>query len=274
MLLKGITLFSVVLALMVCALSPLSFWWAPVVFAGAFLALAILAFAFLAVICALVDVKKPQETDSKFYRTMMNLYIEAFAAIMLVKIHPKGLEKTPIQGRFFLVCNHLGLADPCVILNCFQDSQLTFISKQENQTMPIINKFMHKIRCQLLDREDDRQALRVILKCIEFIKKDEASVCVFPEGWCSLDGRVRHFRSGAFKIAQKTKVPIVVCTIRNTADALKNAAHLKPTHVDLHLVDVIQPEQYAGKPTVEIADMVYEMMIADLGEDFRALPEE
>ena len=37
----------------------------------------------------------------------------------------------------------------------------------------------------------------------------------------------------------------------------------------MHLVEVIPPESYAGMNTVALSDMVYEKMIADLGESFR-----
>ena len=50
----------------------------------------------------------------------------------------------------------------------------------------------------------------------------------------------------------------------------KNLAKLKKTDVELHLTDVIMPEEYKGMSTVEFSDCVYERMIADLGEDFRA----
>ena len=67
----------------------------------------------------------------------------------------------------------------------------------------------------------------------------------------------------------KTGVPIVVCTLKGTSDLFHNMKRLKPTHVKLHLVDVIPPEALAGRTTVDIAEQVYETMIADLGESFR-----
>ena len=77
------------------------------------------------------------------------------------------------------------------------------------------------------------------------------------------------FRPGVFKIAQKTNVPIVVCTIQNTSAIFKNIQRLRHTDVELHLVEVIPPESYAGMNTVALSDKIYESMISDLGEDFR-----
>lgn len=270
MLMKGITAASVVFAVLKTVGEPL--WMLPVYFLAAFALLFAAALVFLLIICGLVDMKKEQEHDSKFYRAMMYLYIDALIAIFRVRVKASGLEKTPADGRFLLVCNHQHMADPGILLSFFKKSQLAFISKKENEKLPIINKFLHKIMCQSIDREDDRQALRVILKCIQMIKEDQVSVGVFPEGYTSRDGKLHHFRSGVFKIAQKTGVPIVVCTIQGTGPLFHNIARLKPTHVQLHLVDVISPEELKGKKTTEISEMVYEMMIADMGEEYRADP--
>ena len=236
---------------------------------GCWLVLMGLAFGFLVLVCRLVDLEKPQEHDSKFYRIVMDIYIEALISLVLVRLHTRGLEKTPKEGRFLLVCNHLFLADPGILLHCFRKSQLAFVTKKENQTMFVVGKIMHKIMCQPIDRENDRSALKTILRCIQLIKDDEVSIGVFPEGYTSKDGKLHHFRSGVFKIAQKTEVPIVVCTIQNTREIFKNLAKLKKTDVHLHLVDVIPAEELKGRTTTEISDMVYEMMIGDLGEGFR-----
>ena len=93
------------------------------------------------------------------------------------------------------------------------------------------------------------------------------SIGVFPEGYIKPDRKLHHFRSGVFKIATKTSVPIVVCTITNTHHIIKNFTHLKPTDVELHLIRTIGPEEYAGMTTVELADSVYHMMAQDLGPD-------
>ena len=269
MLLKGIALVSLAFAAVLYAACDTALWLAAVAFAGAYLVLFVLAVAFLWICCAAVDMETPQEEDSKFYRTLMHPYIEALISLVGVRLHTKGLEKTPKEGRFLLVCNHLFIADPGIILHCFKKSQLAFVTKKENQKLPIIAPIMHKILCQPIDRENDRAALKTILKCISLIKEDKCSMCVFPEGYTSKDGKLHPFRPGVFKIAQKTGVPIVVCTIQNTRPIFKNLAKLKKTDVQLHLVEVIPPEETKGLSTVELSDRVYECMIADLGEDFR-----
>ena len=267
MLLGSMAGISLILAVLRTLGNPL--WVLPIYFVVSYVELAILALALLFVMCKLVDLEKPQERDHPFYRFIMYLYVDALIAIFKAKIHTEGLEKTPRDGRFLLVCNHQHMADVGILISKFKKSKIAFISKQENRNMPVIGKFMHMTSSQTLDREDDRQALRVILKCIQLVKDQVVSVAVFPEGTRSKDGKVHPFRNGAFKIAQKANVPIVVCTVNGTSELFHNLKKLKTTPIHLHLVDVIQPEELKGKTTAEIGQRVYEMMISDLGEEFR-----
>ena len=267
MLFSGILLVSAALSVLCCYDC---LWWLLPVFAGWFLGLTLMAVGFLGICCLLVDKSKPQEKDSRFYRAMAHLYINFIVTIGRIRLHSQGLEKTPKEGRFLLVCNHLNEIDPAVILKCFPKSQLAFISKKENTTMPFVGSVMHKLMCQLINRENDREALKTILKCVELIKNDEVSVGVFPEGYISLTGKLQPLKGGVFKIAQKAKVPIVVCTIRDTKQALGKLLKLRSSDVTLHLVDVIPAEALVGRTAVDIANQVYEMMLSDLGEDFRA----
>ena len=245
-------------------------WLMPVCFVGGFLVLAGLAFGFLWIMCKLVDQSKPQEKDSKFYRTLMHLYVDAALTIARVTVNTRGLEQTPKSGRFLLVSNHIDNVDAALLLTYFRKSQLAFISKQEVRDFFLVGELMHKILCQPINRENDREALKTILKCIQIIKEDKASIAVFPEGYIKPDKKLHHFRPGVFKIATKTKVPIVVCTLKGTPTVVSNFVHLKPSTVDLHLLKVIYPEEYENLTTVELADRIYQMMAEDLGPDLVA----
>ncbi len=267
-----IVLLSAVLSLTVCwAAGALeSLWclaWVPLGFLVSFLLLAAIAFLVLYLVCQGIDTSVPIEREKKWFRRMCEAYAGAMKTLVRVKVNTRGLENIPKEGRFFLVCNHLSLADPVILLRYFKGKQVAFISKQENSDMFIVGKAMHGLTCQTLNRENDREALKTILKCVQLIKDDQVSIGVFPEGYIHKDHKLHHFRSGVFKIAQKTKVPIVVCTLKNTPQVFENMPKLKKTVVDLHLIDVIGPERYEGMTTVDLGNTVYDLMAADLGPD-------
>ena len=272
MLVGGIVLLSAVAAVGIClctgSFASLSWLWIlPVGFLGTLTVLAGLAFLTVYILCQRIDTSVPQEHDSKFYRWLVYPIVDTIRTVLLMRVHTEGLEKMPPKGRFLLVCNHINDMDPVTLLMYFNSRQLAFISKRENANMFLVGKLMHKIMCQLVNRENDREALKTILNCVRLIREDEVSIGVFPEGYTSMDGLLRHFRHGVFKIALKTKVPIVVCTLQNTNRIFKNALRLKPTDVHLHLVKVIMPEEFADKTAVQVSEEVYQLMAEDLGPE-------
>ena len=260
-------IFAAVTGLLAGSFSDLSrLWVLPVSYIGILL-LQIIGFSlFLWLWSFTIDTEKPQEKDSKFCRFLTNRVVELVVPLIM-KIHATGTENIPKDGRFLLVSNHLFDLDPAVFLRCFPKSQLTFVSKRENQKMFLIGKYMHKLMCPLINRENDREALKSILRCIQILKDDLASVAIFPEGYIHKDRKLHHFRSGVFKIAQRANVPIVVCTLQNTQYLKANIRRLKRTHVYMDLLDVIQPEQYQGMTTVELGNQIYEMMAQHLGPE-------
>ena len=249
-------------------------WQLPVLFLALWLAQTAAVFGVLLIALSRVDQEVPQEEDDPFFRTFAKLLVPFIKTVLGLRVEPKGLEMIPKEGRFMLVCNHLDDSDPAVLLHYFRNYQLAFISKRENKDMFIVGKLMHKLQCQLVNRENDREALKCILKCIEILKNDRASVAVFPEGYESLDGRLLPFRPGVFKIAQKAQVPIVVCTLQGTEDVIRNLKKLRPLpKVKFHLLEVIPAEELEGKTTVEIAQRVRQIMLADLGEKYQPISE-
>ncbi len=242
-------------------------WKLPVFFAAAYAALFVLAVLFLLIVCAFVRMDKPQEKDSPFYRSVMFLYGRAAQTILRTRIHKTGFEKLPKEGRYLLLCNHLHLLDPFVLhLAATKKAQLAFVSKKENDSLFVINKLMHKTLCQPIDRENNRAALGTINTCIDILKEDKASIALFPEGYTSRDGHLHEFRSGCLKIAQRANVPIVVCTVQNTQNIVKNALHLRHTDVQVDLLEVIPPEEVTAVNTIVLGKRIHRVMAEHLGE--------
>jgi 1-acyl-sn-glycerol-3-phosphate acyltransferase len=275
MLLGAFVALSVVIGVAVCfgtgAFAASAWMWMlPVVTLGSLLVLLGGTFAFLMYLCKKVDQDKEQEQDDKFYRVVTDLIIESAFWVLRIHVKKNGLEKMPRDGRFLLVCNHCNNADPIILINSLRKYQLAFISKRENKTMFVIGPMMHKLQCQLINRENDREALKTILKCIQILKEDKASVAVFPEGGIDDDLLLHKFKPGVFKIAQKANVPIVVCTLKNTQVVVKNLMKWKRSDVEMKVLEVIPAEEIKGITTVDIADRCYKVMAEDLGPELVA----
>lgn len=272
MLLRGLGVIALAVGTVLClvleAFECLSWlWMLPLFSLGTLVVLLLLAFAYLVLICKVVDYDKEQTKDSRHYRKVLEAYIESALPVLRVRIKAQGLNQVPTDGRFMMVCNHCSNIDPVILLGQFAGHQVSFISKKENRDMFLVGKMMHKIQCQLIDRENDREALKTIIKCIQMLKEDKCSIGVFPEGYIHPDRKLHSFRPGVFKIAQKAQVPIVVCTLTNTARAIPRLLKLKPSDIRFTVLKVIPAEELKGRKTVEISDEIFQMMAENLGPE-------
>ena len=271
MLLNLIYLLSALVAVGLLLLTEGGIGLALAVFVGCTLLCLLICFLIIWVAAKRSDPEKEHTEDDPFIRAIIKYYAPAVFRLLGCKIEVTGAEKLPRDGRFLLVSNHLADLDPGIFFTAFPDDQLSFIAKKEVAHMPIIGILMRRILCQFVNRENDREALKTILKCISILKEDLSNVAVFPEGRKSTDRYLlHHFRPGVFKIAQKANVPIVVCTLNGSQNILPNAKRLRRTRIQLHLLEVIPAEELKGVTTVDIAARVHAIMAADLGAEFVA----
>lgn len=239
-------------------------WQVPVFFLGCFLALVVLFLLVVLVSCLFVDPKKLLEKPSGYFRFLLNEFCRNALALGGVHVNVTGLEKVPRKGRFLLVSNHRFAFDPIVFYAVMPWAELAFLSKKENFSIFIVAQVMREVLCLPVDRNNDRESLKSILKAIQFIKDDKASIAVFPEGGTNKTGApLLPYRSGVFKIAQKANVPIVVCSLVNSRAILHNMFR-KHTEVWLDVLDVVPAEELAGKTAIEVGERVHAVMEAGI----------
>lgn len=261
-------ILSAVVSLVIGAFESYRWLWAmPSLSLGFFVAMLCCLYGYLDLMSRRVDKTVEQDGDDPRYRKLVETMVESLLPFVSLNVKSKGVEKVPAQGRFLLVCNHTCDLDPAPILYALPGRQLAFIAKKEVRDFYLIGAFLHKIQGQFINRENDREALKTIIKCIQIIKEDKGSVAVFPEGRIHDDRKFHRFRPGVFKIAYKTKVPVVVCTLKNNRDMMKNLLHCKGTDVQFSVLEVIQPEEFLDIPTTELAERCYQIMAADLGPE-------
>ncbi len=243
-------------------------WWAvPLIFIGIYLVLVILQAILFVCTIQFTNLNKPVTVKhSHFFRVQLKAALPLIVTVARVKIKTTGTEKLPEDKRFLFICNHQHDFDPVIIMATFPFCQLAFIGKKEIYTeMRFVAKAMHLLQSLPIDRENDREAAKTIIKATKLIKDDVASVALFPEGYTNLtpENGMLPFRNGAFKIAMKSNAPIVVAVVNNTRQIPKNLI-LRKTYVDFRILDVINPEDYIDMNTQQLGDLIHEKMENEL----------
>ena len=109
-----------------------------------------------------------------------------------VKLEVNGKENIPNQACLF-VANHISFFD-IVVTYPLMISPTGYIAKKELEKVPFLSWIMRFVNC----------------------------VFLFPEGTRSKTGKMGEFKDGGFKIATKSKAPVVPVGITGTNDILEN----------------------------------------------------
>ena len=237
-------------------------WKIVLVLIGDYLGVMAFMFALTFVVERCIDVTKPIKKPSRFHNFVYIVYLRFLDRFFRIKLVVKGEEKLPKCPALY-VFNHRSNFDPMLVADRYRKRNILMISKPQNFRIPIAGGFIHKAGYMAIDRENDREALKTILKAIDYLGQGY-SVGVFPEGTRNKNGLdLLPFHAGVFKIALKANVPIVVMTLHDTQKVHVNFP-LKRTKVYLNVLKVITPEEYEGKATHEISQEVFDMMQADI----------
>lgn len=169
----------------------------------------------------------------------------AFKLILWVtgaKITYIGREQVPKDQAVLYIVNHNSYFD--ILLTYSQCPNLTgYVAKAEMLKAPLLRDWMKRLYCLFLDRTDIRAGMQTILTGIEYIKKG-ISICIFPEGTRSKDGKMQPFHEGSMKMASKTGCPIIPIAISGSADIWENhMPRIKPCKVTVEYGAPIYPKE-------------------------------
>jgi len=238
------------------------YWMIPIfigMWAGGFLVWIIIYLLWLFIISILVNKKKEINKPNKFYNYFVTETMKLLLFFSRSKVHMEGEEKVPRDVKYLLVANHLSNFDPITCISKFGRNDLLFVSKPENFSLPIAGGWMHHAGYMPIDRENPKNALVTINKAAEYLKNQQVSVGIFPEGTRNKTSEpLLEFKNGAFKIATKAKCPIVVAALKNTRKVQHNFPWKK---TDIYVyIEVISAEEVAVSNTAQLSARVYEIL--------------
>lgn len=146
---------------------------------------------------------------------------------------------TSFQGTF-LISNHQGSLDPLIIVATCPEP-VRFISKKENESLPLIGLWARSIRTIHFDRKTRKgniSMLRTVLKAFA----QQQTILLFPEGTRSRSDQMNPFREHSLECARQARVPILPITL-NYAYDFDGASVCHPV-LKIHYGSPLLYEQY------------------------------
>lgn len=200
------------------------------------------------------------KVDNKFkhyYIRSIAKFLSVFVLRLDMKVEGKHL--LPTEGSYVMYANHKSYADPFILYQLV-DKPTGMAAKKGIYKLPIVRNYMPWFGCIRIDRENNRDAAKSILKGIEQIKQGMC-MAIFPEGGIKdrNDEQMVAMRAGAYKLATKAEAPIVPITLIGTTD-VKYRAPWRMTKIKVIIHEPIYKEHYQSLSTTELADHVMKLV--------------
>lgn len=169
----------------------------------------------------------------------------------------------PAEASFVFAANHQSFYDIPVIFTSLPHS-LRIIAKASLGSVPFIGWHL-KLAGHLLIRDDDRGP--EVLKKMQAMISDQASLIIFPEGTRSIDGTVDKFKGGVFLMAIDSGLPVVPLSVSGARGImLRGRMTTRPGHVTLTIHPPISTAGMTRADARALSEKVRAIVAGDVAE--------
>ena len=170
------------------------------------------------------------------------------------KIEASGLEhlsEVPDDKGILFIGNHRSYFD-ILVLQTLVDRPLGFIAKKEFKKVPLFSWWVADIGSLFLDRKNIRAGLGTINLGTEYMKQG-LSLGLYPEGTRNHSSEMLPFKTGGYRMAEKSGSPMVLVAMTGTDDIFENnkPIALKRARVKVVFDKAVYPHELENKERKE-----------------------
>lgn len=214
--------------------------------------------AFFAMLSTFID------RSGNMYHRLALLWSKGCLLAAGISLEVEGAEFLPVNRPLILMGNHQSYFDIPVL---FQAVPIPFnwLAKEELFRIPVFGHSMRSAGYIPIKRGDGRDSLRSLDRASELVKSGK-SVAIFPEGTCSLDGRLLPFKRGGGILAAKAGVPIAPFSISGAAkiNPADNLLSLRPGVIRIKFGPIIEIDDCTARHPTLLMEQVRKAIASGL----------
>jgi len=178
-----------------------------------------------------------------------------------IRLDIRGRHHVERDAPRIYVANHQSMVDIWVTILLLPVSTV-YIAKESLFRIPFIGWSMQASGFIAIDRGNRERAIGSLRRAAERVRGGR-SVCMFPEGTRSRDGKLARFKKGGFHLAQRAGVPLVPVAIAGSWRTLRpGTMRIRPGSVIVEFAPPIDPGAFGNDGLKPLIDAVHDA-IAD-----------
>lgn len=154
-----------------------------------------------------------------------NVYVagklySSICVLLGLKIELRVPESVRNGGPFVFICNHQNSYDLLTVCAAVVKGTVS-VGKKSLLWIPLFGQVYWLSGNILIDRKNSGNSRDTLQKTAQKMLKKRLSVWFFPEGTRSYGRGLLPFKSGAFRIAEKTEAPVVIIAVSELNKKIK-----------------------------------------------------
>lgn len=148
------------------------------------------------------------------------------------------------------------------------------VAKREMARIPLFGQLYWLTGHLLIDRSNREKAIERMNETTRFMKKNDVSCWIWPEGTRSRDGKFGKLKKGFVHMALATGLPIVPVVVHNATERWPMGPwSIYPGTLNISILDPIPTTDWSVETMQDHLDEVTEVYLNALGESWVPAPE-
>ena len=203
-------------------------------------------------ICAFVSRKYNKE---KIHNNL-SIWSRRVISVLGYKLIVEGVENLETKTNIYFVSNHQGTFDPAIILGA-SNVPISFISKKQNEKLPLIGSWSKTIKNIHFDRDSREDNIRMLRESARRLKAKD-NLLIFPEGTRSKNDIENEFKVGSIQPAYLGKSTIIPIVLNNSYAFDQRKP--KSNKIKIKFLKPIVYEDYKKYSQKEISQILHDLI--------------
>lgn len=194
------------------------------------------------------------------------LWSKGMLWLLLMRVEVQGREFLRPGEHYVFMANHQGMLD-IPMINGWLGRHFKWMMKKELESIPLFGAACRAARFVMVDNSN-AGAVRRTCRETAALMREGYSICLFPEGSRTWDGRMEEFHKGGFVLAKACGFPIVPITINGSFDALPRAKGISLVRHSRLSITIHEPIE-ASAPCEELMERVFSAIHGSLDAKYQ-----
>ena len=201
-----------------------------------------------------------------FFQRISYYFTKMLLTLSWSRLKYHNLRKIPKHEPCLYIFNHTSFVDCWMLIATIHPHRFSIVALNKMKEVPLMGNLATALGCIFIDKDDPNSSIKMIDTAVDYIKNQNTSIAISPEGKVNREKNILSFKNGPFTIAKRSNCPIVLLDFKGIKELDLRKNVFQKVQLETSVIDVIYPETYNDMSTKQLAEYCQNIYQDYLGE--------